>query len=145
MAQLKEHLQSNNLTDPFQSAYKEKHSAGSSLLRITNNILRSIDNGSITILIMLDLSAAFDTIDHSTLLNILSVNFGISGTALTWFSSCLTDRFQSVLIEGNYSSDFNLMYRVPQGSVLGPVLFSIYMLPLCNILKSHNVDYHIVR
>ena len=59
-------------------------------LRITNDILRSIDSGSVTIITMLDLSAAFDTIDHSTLLNRLSVNFGISGTALTWFSSYLT-------------------------------------------------------
>ena len=116
MAQLKEHLQSNNLSDPFQSAYKEKHSTESSLLRITNDILRSIDSGSIAILTMLDLSAAFDTIDNSTLLNRLSVNFGLSGTALTWFSSYLTDRFQLVLIDGNYSSDFNLMYGVPQGS-----------------------------
>ena len=89
---------------------------------------------------MLDLSAAFDTIDHSTLLNRLSVNFGISGTALTWFSYYLTDRSQSVILVGNYSSDFNLMYGVPQGSVLGPVLLT--MLPLSNILKSHNVHYH---
>ena len=58
---------------------------------------------------MLDLSAAFYTIDRSTLLNRLSVHFGISGTVLTWLSSYLTDRFQSVLIEGNYSSDLNLM------------------------------------
>ena len=90
-------------------------------------ILRSIDSGSITVLTMLDLSAAFDTIDHSTLLNRLSVNFGISGTALTLFSSYLTERSQSVLIEGNYSSDFNLMYGVPQGSVLGPILFTMFV------------------
>ena len=54
----------------------------------------------------------------------------------------MADRSQSVLIEGNYSSDFNLMHGVPQGSVLGPVLFTMYMLPLGNILKSHNADYH---
>ena len=72
---------------------------------------------------MLDLSAAFDTIYHSTLLNRQFVNFDISGTALTWFSSYLTDRFQSVLIDGNYSSDLNLMYGLPQGSVL--VLISL--------------------
>ena len=77
---------------------------------ITNDILKSIiDSGIITILIMLDLSAAIDTIDNSTLLNRLSVNSGISGTALTWFSSYLADRFKLVLIEGNYSSDFNLI------------------------------------
>ena len=92
---------------------------------------------------MLDLYAAFDTIDHSTLLNKLSVNFGISGTAITWLSSYLTDRFQSVLKDGNCSSDFNLMYGVPRGSVLGPVLFTMYLLPLGKILKSHNVNYHI--
>ena len=106
------------------------------LLRVLNDILRSIDSGSITILTMLDLSAVFATIDHSRLLNRLSVKFGISGTALTWLSSDLTDSFQSVLIEGNDSSDFNLMYSEPQGSILGPVLFTMYMLPLGNILKS---------
>ena len=130
LIQLKEHLQSNNLIDPFQSAYREKHSTESALLRIMNDILRSIDSGSVTILTMLDLSAAFDTIDHSILLNRLSVNFGISGMALTWFTSYLTERSQSVYVEGNYSSDFKLMYGVPQGSVLGPVLFTMYMLPL---------------
>ena len=67
------------------------------------------------------------------------VNFGISGTALTWFSSYLTDRFQSVLIDGNYPSDFNLMYGVPQCYHK----FTMYMLPLGKILKSHNVDYHV--
>ena len=74
---------------------------------------------------MLDLSAAFDTIDHSTFFSRLSVNFGISGTVLKWFSSYLTDRFHSVLQEGNYWSDFTLMYGVPQDSVLGPVLFTL--------------------
>ena len=64
-----------------------------------------------------------------------------TATALTRFSSYLTDRFQSVLTDGNYSSGFNLMYGVPQCSVLGPVLFTKYMLPLANSLKSHNVDY----
>ena len=119
LAQLKEHLQSNNQSDPFLLAYKEKHSTENSLLRITNDILRSIDSGSITILTMLDLSAAFDTIDHSTLLNRLSVSFGISGTVLTEFSSYLTDRFHSVLIDGYYASDFYLMYGVPGRFSLG--------------------------
>ena len=126
MVQLKEHLQSSNVIGHFQSAYKEKHSTESSLS--TNDILRSIDSGSITILTILDLSAVFDTIDHSTLLKRLSVNFGISRTALTWFLSYLTDRCQSVLIDGNYSSDFNLMYGVPEGSVVGPVLFKMYII-----------------
>ena len=88
---------------------QESLSTESSLLQIRNHIIRSID--SVTILTMLNLYAAFDTIDHSTLLNRLSVNFGIPGTAIrpTWFTSYLTERSQSGLIEGNYSSDFNLM------------------------------------
>ena len=97
------------------------------LLRIMNDILRLIDSGSIINLTMLDLSAVFATVDDCTLLNRLSVNFGISGRSLMWFSSYLTDRFQSVLVEGNCSSDFNLMYGVPQGSVVGPVLFTMYI------------------
>lgn len=142
LAQLKDHLKANNLINKFQSAYREHHSTESALLRIVNDILQSGDEGNITILTLLDLSAAFDTIDHSILLEKLSLTSGISGIALSWFESYLTERSQSVFIRGNYSNKVILKYGVPQGSVLGPVLFTLYMLPLSKVFVSHDMKYH---
>ena len=142
MAQLKDHLKTNNLIDKFQSAYREHHSTESALLRIVNDILRSCDEGNITILTLLDLSAAFDTIDHLILLKRLSLTSGISGIVLSWFDSHLTGRSQSVFIQGSYSNKFQLKFGVPQGSVLGPVLYTLYTLPLSKIFVSHSMNYH---
>lgn len=94
-----------------------------------------------TVLVLLDLSAAFDTVDHSILLNRLETWIGLSGTVLKWFRSYLEQRKYFVTI-GNYkSSHVALTYGVPQGSVLGPLLFSLYMLPLGRILEDFNVKY----
>ena len=80
----------------------------------------------VTLLVMLDLSAAFDTIDHDLLLRRLSSKFGITDTALNWFRSYLTGRSQRILVNGVRSDNFHLPYGVPQGSCLGPILFIIY-------------------
>ena len=105
LKQLKNHLAINNLIEPFQSAYREHHSTETALLRIVNDILISCDGGEVSILTLLDLSAAFDTIDHSILCDRLSSNVGISGNVLSWFRSYLTDRSQSVCINGKSSDD----------------------------------------
>ena len=86
-----------------------------------------MDNKEVTLLVLLDLTAAFDTIEHSILLNVLERDFGVSGTALKSFDSFLSDRKQCVLISGKASDDFNLNFEVPQGSCLGPVLFTLYV------------------
>jgi hypothetical protein len=91
---------------------------------------------------MLDLSAAFDTIDHPTLLSRLASVIGLSGKALQWFSSYLSERVQSVLIEGVESAMWKLLFGVPQGSVLGPILFIIYTSPLGKILQKLGINYH---
>ena len=94
--QLNNHLDANGLNEVFQSDYKKQHSTETALLRVNNDILRAIDDHSTIILVLLDLPAAFDTVDHSILLNRLNCCFGIKNTALHWFKSYLTNRKQLV-------------------------------------------------
>jgi hypothetical protein len=91
---------------------------------------------------LLDLSAAFDTINHQILLSRLEGEFSISGTALNWFQSYLTDRSFKVKLDSSLSSPHPLQYGVPQGSVLGPTLFSLYTAPLLKIFQHHGVSAH---
>ena len=139
---MNEHITSNNLHEPYQSAYKRAHSTETALIKVSNDIIQALDKGSAVVLVMLDLSAAFDTIDHSTLLKRMEHEFGINGAALEWFNSYLSARFQSVSINDQYSSPAELKYGVPQGSVLGPKLFTMYTKPLGQISKAHKLDYH---
>ncbi len=91
---------------------------------------------------LLDLSAAFNTIDHNILLNRLENFVGISGSALAWFKSYLFDRHQYVAVNEEVSYRSQVQYEVPQGSVLGPLLFTLYMLPLGYIIRKHVVSFH---
>jgi hypothetical protein len=140
--QLVDHLMENDLMDMFQSAYREGHSTETALLRVQNDILMELDRGNVVLLVLLDLSAAFDTIDHEMLLDRLSTRCGIGGTSLKWFHSYLNDRTQKVNIGSSHSTAEPLKYGVPQGSVLGPLLFSIYNSPLGEIIKKHEISYH---
>ena len=137
------HMDNHNLHEVMQSAYKKYHSTETALVRVQNDILTHIDNKHGVILVLLDLSAAFDTIDHKTLLHQLRHRMGISGTALEWFRSYLTGRTQAVCIEGEYSTAVPLQFGVPQGSVLGPLLYTIYTLPLGDLLRKQGVSYHL--
>ena len=139
---LETHMSSNGLGEKLQSAYKKLHSTETALLYIQNDILRSIDDKSAVVLILLDLSAAFDTVDHKILLRRLETRIGISGCALAWFRSYLTGRTQRVCIQETLSSSHNLECGVPQGSVLGPILFTIYTLPLGDIIRKHGLNFH---
>ena len=87
---------------------------------------------------LLDLSAAFDTLDHPILLKRLQTTFGV----LDWFVSYLSGRFQSVIVDGVVSASRPLVYGVPQGSVLGPVLFTLYSQHLSDVISVYNCDHH---
>ncbi len=106
------------------------------------HLLLSSDRGCIPLLVLLDLSTAFDTIDHNILLNRLENFVGISGSALAWFKSYLSDRHQFVAVNEEVSYRSHVQYGIPQGSVLGPLLFTLYMLPLGNIIRKHRVSFH---
>ena len=141
---IKEHLSHNSLFDPFQSAYRTGHSTETALLRVTNDILCSIDDANnSTALILLDLSAAFDTVNHQLLIKRLQM-YGIGGPALSWMESYLSNRSQTVkLSESCHSQPSRLKTGVPQGSVLGPLLFSIYMRPLGELILQYGIQYHL--
>ena len=96
----------------------------------------------ISVLVLLDLSAAFDTIDHTILIERLNTTFGFDGIVLQWFKSYLSDRTQSVFINNVTSKPQKLSFGVPQGSVLGPLLYTLYTTPLGDLIKTHNVNYH---
>jgi hypothetical protein len=91
---------------------------------------------------MLDLSAAFDTIDHETLIHRLERHFGISGKPLAWMRSYLTDRYQTVCIDGELSQPVLIKYSVPQGSVLGPKNYTMYTKPVGAICRKHGLNNH---
>lgn len=139
---LEQHLQSNALHEHLQSAYRKSHSTETALIKIKNDITESMDKGLVSVLVMLDSSAAFDTIDHKIVLSRLKNQFGIRDTALKWFESYLSYRFQKVSINGEISDPALLEFGVPQGSVLGPKLYTMYTKPMGAIIKSHNLDYH---
>ena len=139
--QLTNHLASNHLTHKFQSAYRAGHSTETALLGIVSDILTASDDSQVPILTLLDLSAAFDIIDHSILLSLLEKHFNVSGLALSWFKSFLSNRFQFVSVRRSNSKLSKLDYGIPQGSVLGPTLFVLYTQPLSQILFNHSCPH----
>ena len=120
---LNSHINSSNASNHHQSAYRKFHSTETALLKIHNNIMSSMDDGRVTALTFLDLSAAFDTIDHTVLLRRLDDWFRVTGKALDWFRSYLTGRCQRIKLCDCLSPEADLSFGVPQGSVLGPLPF----------------------
>ena len=141
LKQLLDHIQCNKLEEIFQSAYKKEHSTETALLRVFNDLLNGADSGNVCFLTLLDLSAAFDTIDHTISLNRLEVSFGITGTALMWFESYLSGRKMKVKVNDLYSDEVTVSCGVPQGSVLGPILFTLYTFPLSTIFQISNQSF----
>ena len=118
LKQFLQHLQSHSLLEPSQSAYRKCHCTETALLRVVNDLLQASDSGCVSILSLLDLSAAFDAIDHNIPITKLRSTFGCSGTVLDWFISYLSCRTQSACV-GHESTPSVLKCGVPQGSVLG--------------------------
>ena len=141
--QMVEHMKQNDLFEPLQSAYKEGHSTETALLKVQNDLLVAMDNQRVSILVLLDLSAAFDTVNHRLLLKRLNDRCGVVGDALKWFESYLTDRSQTVKVKNVTSKKMTLSCGVPQGSVLGPLLFLVYTLPLGDIMRKKGLQFHI--
>ena len=142
-SRISDHIHTFNLSDVFQSAYKPFHGTEAALVRVSNDILSSMDNGNLTALVLLDLSAAFDTVDHNILLSRLQNHLGIEDTALAWCKSYLHNRTQHVCIGTAISDPVVLNYSVPQGSVLGPQWFTLYTLPIRDIILKFNLNYHV--
>ena len=141
-ARLSRHLISNGLLAPLQSGYRSNHSTETALLKLVNDLLCSTDEGKFSVLALLDLSSAFDTTDHEVLSKWLHDTYGIEGADFKWFYSYLSERTQPVSFCGRASRTHQLLYGVPQGSVLEPVLFTLYMQPLALVIRCHDVLYH---
>lgn len=138
-AQLLPHYERNAPLRKFQSGFQKFHSTENAfLLKVQSDILMAMDNHEITLLVLLDLSAALDTIDHQILLNVLKHDLGITASALDWFASYLSDQKQRVLINHDQSSSgFQLSCGVLQCSCLGPILFTLYVSRLYYVIAYH--------
>ena len=137
------YLTANKLYDPLQSAYRKLCSTETALVKVKNDIMVHLDQGNRVALLLLDMSAAFDTLDHSTLLNRFNEEFGIIGKPLKWFESYFGERTQSVVIRGVKSEPVPLSQGVPQGSVIGPKAYTMYTKSLGDIIEHHGLQYHI--
>ena len=140
---LNNYLSINNLNELFQSAYKSCHSTETALIRVKNDIMMAVDGKKAVVLVLFELSAAFDTIDHVVLFSRLENMFGLTGCALQWFRSYLHIRSQSVLIHKAISEALCLLFGVPQGSVLGTQLFIMYTRPTGVTALKHGVQFHL--
>ena len=140
MLQINEHLIKNNLYGKNQSGYRKFHSCETLNINMYDNILKDIDNGNVVVLLLLDMSSAFDTVDHSILLQVLKECYGITDDVNKWFQSYLQDRTFCVNIYNDFSEFICLLFGVPQGFILGPILFILYTKHLEHIALKHELN-----
>ena len=140
--QIHTHIMTHSLYPEFQSAYRKNHSTETALVRVMNDILMKLNTQEVTLLVMLDLGAAFDAVNHNILLTRLNEELGICGLALEWFRLYLAKRGQRVSIDGSLSERFSLQYGVPQGSCLGPLLFLTYASKLFRVVEDQLPHVH---
>ena len=142
LSQVSSYLNSHNLYNTCQSAYRPGHSTETALLKVVNDLFLSLNKGNISVQALLDFSSAFDTIDHPILVHRLHTDFGFTDAVLQWFSSYLTDRTHYVSPSNHCSAFTHVHSGVPQGSVLDPILFTMYIKPLSAIIDSHSIIHH---
>ena len=124
--QMHDHMVRSDLYPVLHSAYRRYHSTETALLKVGNDILMNMSSQRVTLLVLLNLSAALDTVDHRTLLKRLTSCFGVRWKVLEWISTYLSGRSQRTLFDGIKSDSFDVRFGVPQGSCLGPLLFVMY-------------------
>jgi len=140
--QLLVHLTAFKLLPELQSAYRAHHSTETAVLKVLGDILRAIDSGDLALLTMLDMSAAFDTVDHTTILQRLNTSYSLQGSTLHWFSSYLDGRTQSVRCSPSSSTSGPVLCGVHQGSVLEPILFLLNTADLLQLIQHHGLHPH---
>ena len=138
--QVHNYLRQHGLFPSLRSAYRQHHFTETALLKVTDDILKTLDSHNEVVLVMLDLSAVFDTLDPTLLVERLRSYFGFSGTTLQGFSSYLHGHSQRVIIGDTISSPRYLEFGVPQGSILGPLLFTIYIAPVQDVIQAYNLN-----
>lgn len=132
--QMYDYVANNNILSDLQSGFRKGFSTTTLLLNITDNIIKSLDSGLATALILLDFSKAFDTLDHELLCSKLEY-YGFDHISINFFKSYLSNRRQQVVIDNTFSQIASITSGVPQGSVLGPILFLIYTADIFNVIK----------
>ena len=142
LSQVSSYLNSHNHHNTCQSAYRPGHSSEAALLKVFNGLFLSLSEGNISVLALLDFSSAFDSIDHPILVHRLHTDFGLTDTVLQWYLSYLTDRSHYDSLSNHCSALAPVHSGVPQGSVLGPIPFTMYIRPLSAIIDSHYIIHH---
>ena len=130
------------LTAIINKSYQNNYSTETALVKVQNDIAEALDQKRVVVLVMLDLSSAFDVINHGIILTRLQHSFGVTAEALDWMRSYISGKTQCVSVGPTTSFNARLCCGVPQGSVLGPKVYYIYTKPVGDIVKTHNLRYH---